>query len=821
MEISYKKYAAVFFLLAFFNALINTDLYWDDNYWLLAYLHSTSLYEFLSTGWLDLRRPLQGLQWYALGTLATKLEGGSYVVRALCVGEFALTGVLLCLLVKRISGSQITAVCVALTFLLFPLSSSSYFYWSDINYRWSGLLWTLSFYFSAVGCSRRAGGKWFHFAALLAAVGGVMSHAASILFEVCRVVVIFGVIGGQRGEPLRLSKALVIMTLRTWWLHVVVITVVGAIVISFSPVGVYAGEYGNLINNAFSGLGSSESIKNLVRWIGAMWHPVTGLHGLNYAGLRYSNITDYASLILSGTAALLVMVLIMRKMWFEDAKELSGSVTARAASFILEKRKDWGIGRVSSRLCNFGYREYLFASGLACGVISVCVYLLAVESTSIRWIATHGLIYGGLLVVAGKLTERNRYFKSDIFRLSGFILGGGVLLNAVLPEGFSVPVTDYVNLERTNMVSIAYGIIGLSTLLPLWKAIYVEKVFVFSLAITYGFFVAGVGESSFFRVMALAMIFVPAAIMVLEKTVVPKPLLISRWARHSLAKSGQKQAASLTRYIGFHMPREVLLIVMGITIIITQYCIVRATNRSISPGMSSDHFYLAGLGVAMVVGTFWSLVMRRLLIFGAHENRSRFSHGIIISSVPALIIGVGIYVSNSLADIHSKHTRDQLAFWEALLERYPSAPSNQDWVVSVDHDADENYRLFAMQDLDTWYDIELYLNLIYLQQGETKPFQRRRAYTMESLERQHTNVPDGVLLESIENQLWDRVAIDWEDAIYVKYRNGQIFVNEEWLGTPLEHSIIHGRGLAKYMDKPAPKTRKAVLEYPFRSLVSG
>lgn len=821
MEISYKKYAAVFFLLAFFNALTSADLYWDDNYWLLAYLHSTSLYEFLSSGWLDLRRPLQGLQWYALGTLAMKLEGGSYVVRALCVGEFALTGVLLCLLVKRISGSQITAVCVALTFLLFPLSSSSYFYWSDINYRWSGLLWTLSFYFSAVGCSRRAGGKWFHFAALLAAVGGVMSHAASILFEVCRVVVIFGVIGGQGGEPVRLSKALVIMTLRTWWLHVVVITVVGAIVISFSPVGVYAGEYGNLINNAFSGLGSSESIKNLVRWIGAMWHPVTGLHGLNYAGLRYSNITDYASLILSGTAALLVMVLIMRKMWFEDAKELSGSVTARAASFILEKRKDWGIGRVSSRLWNFGYREYLFACGLACGVISVCVYLLAVESTSIRWIAIHGFMYGGLLFVAGKLTERSCYFKSDIFRLSGLILGGGFLLNAVLPEGFSVPVTDYVNLERNNIVNIAYGIIGLSTCLPLWKAIYVERVFVFSLIITYGFFITGVGESSFFRIMVLAIVFVPTAIIVLKTTIVPKPLLISGWSRYGLANSGQQQTGSLRRHIGFHMPKGLLLIVIGMTIIITQYCIVRATNRSLSLGMSSDHFYLAGLGVAMVVGTFLSLVTRRLLIFGAHQHRKKFLHGMIISTLPALIIGLGVYVSNSLADIHSKHTRDQLAFWNALLERYPSAPSNQDWIVSVDYDADENHRLFAMQDLDTWYDIELYLNLVYVHQGEAKPFQRRRAYTIESLERQHHNVPDGLLLESIENQLWGKVAIDWEDAIYVKYRNGRLFVNEEWLETSLEHPIIQARGLAKYMDKPAPKMGKIMREYPYRSLVGG
>lgn len=167
---------AILSILSFWKIFLINDLIWDDNCWLQSIYLTSTLQEFLDTGWTQLHRfPVGTFQYFFLG-LHRHTDYFFIVWHALSLLTQFVSAVFLYLLIRELFKDKLLALFTAIGFLVFHLDQSLP-YASVMNYRIGLALSIISLYLTIKACSERT--RW----GLLALAGLCALIAHSVFIE--------------------------------------------------------------------------------------------------------------------------------------------------------------------------------------------------------------------------------------------------------------------------------------------------------------------------------------------------------------------------------------------------------------------------------------------------------------------------------------------------------------------------------------------------------------------------------------------------------------------------------------------------------------
>ncbi len=228
-------------VLSLWKLWLIRDVIWDDNCWLLSAYATSSLTEFLDTGWNQFRRPILGTLMYYLYGLHKTSDAFYLVWHSLTLISEISSPILLFYLVRALfPGQQALAFFTAIAFILFHLDHSLP-YVSAIHYRIGQAFALGSLLLTVRSVTPGAGIRWLPYAAALALA--LISHSIliepAIALEPGRALIIGWLLyaSGSRGAPwIRRALAYTLPFLFA-------ILPLALHKILYRPYGIYAGTY--------------------------------------------------------------------------------------------------------------------------------------------------------------------------------------------------------------------------------------------------------------------------------------------------------------------------------------------------------------------------------------------------------------------------------------------------------------------------------------------------------------------------------------------------------------------------------------------------
>lgn len=173
-----------------------------------------------------------------------------------------------------------------------------------------------------------------------------------------------------------------------------------------------------------------------------------------------------------------------------------------------------------------------------------------------------------------------------------------------------------------------------------------------------------------------------------------------------------------------------------------------------------------------------------------------------INLILALILGAGVFFNNLNLDLYYKGAEIQKKFWNVFTLRFPALPERASFLADVS----KNDR-FYNSDLDTTYELEYTLNLLYAKSSSPEDFRRYRVYTMPEGFKEQWKKSNAMIFERSSH--WGKDTFDSGELIILHYNNGELLINREIIDR------YPGVPYNLWLDKGFPKL-SAPVSYPLR-----
>jgi|GEM_PF-1567820 len=231
---------AFFAVLSYSRVLFFRDVFWDDNYWLMAAYSSTNLDQFLDKGFYEIRRVLLGVFLYFFFSLSKSTEHAYLIWHSVNLSIQILTPVFLYLFLNNLlKDKKLLSFFAALSFAILPLDITLP-YLSAINYRIATMLALISFCLTQRAFAE-GGIRWALLvtALVISAISYYVFLEMTIVFEGARLFVI-GYIFYNRGSK---GKSLIRDTIRYWLPFFLICIPLALYKLIYKPYGIYSGMY--------------------------------------------------------------------------------------------------------------------------------------------------------------------------------------------------------------------------------------------------------------------------------------------------------------------------------------------------------------------------------------------------------------------------------------------------------------------------------------------------------------------------------------------------------------------------------------------------
>lgn len=204
----------------------------------------------------------------------------------------------------------------------------------------------------------------------------------------------------------------------------------------------------------------------------------------------------------------------------------------------------------------------------------------------------------------------------------------------------------------------------------------------------------------------------------------------------------------------------------AIAVILFQQLMFLYAGREARWGSDSSHATFMQIGSALVGGMAITFFLTRVPICRFRASICRV--------VLAALAATGVYFNNANIDGFVEGTAMQQEFWHKFVARFPSLPEKATFLFDTGIPS-----YFYTNDLDTGYDLELMLNVIYATSPDAKTLHR---YTVLAPEETLNSKFDFAALRPITRMTrFGMSTIDPADTIVVAYKNGKVLVNDEIL----------------------------------------
>lgn len=182
-------------------------------------------------------------------------------------------------------------------------------------------------------------------------------------------------------------------------------------------------------------------------------------------------------------------------------------------------------------------------------------------------------------------------------------------------------------------------------------------------------------------------------------------------------------------------------------------------------GVNSRHGVILQIGYAFFLGSGLYLFFKTVYYI--------FPKLRMLCFLIVIFIGFGVFFNNINLDLYFDSWQKQKQFWQSFTKRFPSLPEQSTFFI----DAKSNNQPYSYN-LDTSYDFELPLNLLYARSVDAEEFRKHRVLAPDEWKtiEKHMDKPD-VPFDRLTH--WGKDVIKANELIIIKYRDNDFLVNRQ------------------------------------------
>lgn len=243
-----------------------------------------------------------------------------------------------------------------------------------------------------------------------------------------------------------------------------------------------------------------------------------------------------------------------------------------------------------------------------------------------------------------------------------------------------------------------------------------------------------------------------------------------------------------------------IFIVLGVVLLIPPVIMYGLAGRVPNFGPNSRHGIILQMGYAIILGNILYAIYRR-----ASKGSGLLGANLFI----AIFFALGVFLNNINLDIYFSVWKKQKDFWQAFAKRFPTLPEKANFFIVVDPD-----RPMDHLNLDTSYDLEFVINMLYAQSKDPERFRNYRVIARDEWKSLEGHV------EKSHNAFkrpshWGEDIFDLKDIVVIHYIKNEILVNreiiEQYSDIPLYRILA---------DKNFPELPESA-SYPLRKKLAG
>lgn len=207
--------------------------------------------------------------------------------------------------------------------------------------------------------------------------------------------------------------------------------------------------------------------------------------------------------------------------------------------------------------------------------------------------------------------------------------------------------------------------------------------------------------------------------------------------------------------------------ILAIVLFIAPVLFYMLVGRVPANGPNSRHALVPKLGYAFISGV---IVYSLFRISRGQRLRRR------LLLIMVFFSASGVFLNNLNLDIYFAGWERQQKFWKAFTERFPSVPDDAIFITEVEYDE-------TTADLDTSYDFEFVLNMLYARSTNPSEFRSYKVINVDEWRSYKQNKGPFSRITA-----WGSEIMDPADITVVRYINDELFVNKEIIGQDPDES---------------------------------
>ena len=245
--------------------------------------------------------------------------------------------------------------------------------------------------------------------------------------------------------------------------------------------------------------------------------------------------------------------------------------------------------------------------------------------------------------------------------------------------------------------------------------------------------------------------------------------------------------------------RVLIFIFFGIVLLIPPVIMYGLAGRVPNFGPNSRHGVILQMGYAITLGS---------ILYAIYRKASKGSGLLVVNLFIAIFFALGVFFNNINLDIYFNAWEKQKDFWQAFTKRFPTLPEKATFFLVIDPD-----RPMDHLNLDTYYDLEFVINMLYTKSKDPKRFRNYNVISVDELEslEGHVEKSNKVFKRSSH---WGEDVFDLKEIVVIYYSKNKLLVNHEVIE---QYPDITYRILA---DKDFPELPESA-SYPLRKKLSG
>lgn len=208
-----------------------------------------------------------------------------------------------------------------------------------------------------------------------------------------------------------------------------------------------------------------------------------------------------------------------------------------------------------------------------------------------------------------------------------------------------------------------------------------------------------------------------------------------------------------------------IVFILGVIFLVPPILMYELAGRVPIFGVNSRH------GIVLQIG--YSFFLGGLLYIAFNILRNAYPKLRAAAILIVVFIGLGVFFNNINLDLYFDSWQKQKQFWQVFTKQFPSLPEQATFFI----DAREKNQPYSYN-LDTSYDFELPLNLLYAKSDNPEEFRKHRVLAPDEWQiiEKHIDKPN-VPFERLTH--WGKDVVKANELIIIKYRDNEFLVNRQ------------------------------------------